>query len=192
MPRLLKIALDCSAWALLLAAAPFANAAEVEEAWGLFWRGQAEEAEEQFTELAEKEPRGALGLARVLTERGETAEAETQLTAAMEKFPEAGELPAERASLAFHRGDYEAARVHIAEALALDENQPLARWLTAELHRVEGRIPEADRAYAWFIDRHNRGRDLDLESLYYIGEAAAQYASWRRNSSQFNFLVHRQ
>ena len=73
---------------------------------------------------------------------------------------------------------------------SLDANQLLARWLRGELHRVAGRLDEAEAAYRWLVDYYNANDVNDAESLRWIGLAAAHYARWNRLSDQFSFLVN--
>lgn len=75
-------------------------------------------------------------------------------------------------------------------ALALDDQQLLARWIGAEVDRSEGRLEKAERGYHWLVDFYNDHDVKRAESLRWIGLAAAQYARWRRLSDQFDFLVN--
>ena len=75
-------------------------------------------------------------------------------------------------------------------ALALDDQQLLARWIRAELDRVEGQLDKADRADHWLVEFYNDHEVKRAESLRWIGLAAAQYARWHRLSDQFDFLVN--
>jgi len=156
--------------------------------------GKYEEAAEIYAALAEKDAdpvAAALGLARCHRAVGKLDEAKKTLEEAAKKHDAAAALPAELALLAFERGDYEAADRHIAAALKLNEDQLLARYLTAELHRVHGRLKEANAAYEWCVDYYNDADEIDdPEALRLIGLAAAQFARWQRNSGQFGFLVN--
>src|SRR5436190_518897 len=68
----------------------------------------------------------------------------------------------------------------------------LLRGRYVELHRVAGRLEQADDAYRWFIRYYNAHQDSlpGPEAYRWIGLGAAQYARWNRNSSQFHFLVN--
>jgi Tfp pilus assembly protein PilF len=92
--------------------------------------------------------------------------------------------------LAFDRGDSAVAEKQVAAALAIDENNLLARLTQAELHCAAGRLVEAGDAYKWFVRFYNANDVSDAESLELVGLAAAQYARWNRLSDQFNFLVN--
>src|SRR5262249_2406260 len=112
------------------------------------------------------------------------------LTAANEKHPDAAELHAELASLAFERGDYPTAQAAVDRAIKLDADLLSARWTQAELLRTAGKLDEADAAYKWFVDYYNSHDVTSPESLRVIGLGAAQFARWHRLTRQFSFLVN--
>ncbi len=164
------------------------------EAMRLERTGRYEEAVEKYEQLADTNGvASAIGVARCRRAVGETDEAVRSLKVALEKHADSAELQAELSLLAFERGDYEAAQKHVDEALKQDERQLLARWISSESHRVAGRLEEAETGYLWFVRYYNREQKNinDPEQLRLIGLAAAQYARWKANSSQFNFLVNR-
>lgn len=155
--------------------------------------GRYDEARTAYGKLAAREPvAAAIGTARCLDAVGETDRAAAVLAAAAKTRPAAAGLLAERARLAFERGDYPAAQRDVDAALSADPDHCGARWIGAELDRVSGRLDEADRGYLWFVRYYNARQDSirDPESLRWIGLAAAQYARWHRNSGQFSFIVN--
>lgn len=160
----------------------------------LLLTGRYAEAAEQFAKLASAgtDPLAtAIGHARALAAQGKYDEAVELLSATSEKHPEAARLPAELAVVAFARGQSDAARQHVAEALKHDPSQPAARWIEAELFRTTGQLDEANQAYEWFVDFYNSQEEFkDPDTLRYIGLAAAQFARWNRLSDQFAFLVN--
>ena len=189
------------AWILLAAALAVAMAprvascrdAALARADSLRLTGHYEEAKKAYSGLSAREPvRAAVGLGRCLEVVGDLDRAMQALSAAAEKQPSAADLPAEMARLEFERGQYEAARKHAEAALQLDQDQCAARFVAAELHRVAGRLEEANDAYRWFIRFYNSQQDsiTDPEKLLWIGRAAAQFARWNRSSGQFGFLVN--
>ncbi len=166
---------------------------ELREADTLRLTGRYAEAAEKYGALADMEPvAAAAGLARCQRAEGEYDQAVQTLLAAMEKQPQAAELSADLAVLEFERGKYDAAQKYVDQSLKLNPSEPAARWIAAELHRVAGRMDEANKAYEWFIDFYNReqARIADPEDLHWIGLAAGQFARWNRNSRQFSFLVN--
>lgn len=185
---------------LLFAAAPIVARAEqpakkpadnLAAARKLLLTGKYAEAEESYQKLSSEKPvEAALGIARCQASTGRRDEAAAMLKSAAEKHPKAAELTAELARLAFDRGDYPAAQENAAEALEADADNLQARWIQAELHRTAGRLDEADAAYKGFVDYYNGHEFTSADDLHYIGLAAAQYARWHRNSSQFSFLVN--
>jgi len=149
--------------------------------------GKYAEAAEIYAPLAKKNPAAALGLARCMAAGGKTDQAVRTLSAAA--GPHA-ELHAELARLAFQRGDYKEAKTRARQAIKLDTNQLLARWILAELHRTAGRLEEAERGYRRLVTFYNDHEVKRAESLRWIGLAAARYARWNRLADQFSFLVN--
>jgi len=156
-------------------------------------RGRYSEAAEiyQSPQARELDPvRAACGLGRCRQLTGDWDAAQSTLQEVAQNHNNAAMLHAELAHLALQRGDYDAAQQRVDKALVADENQLLARWVGAELHRLHGQMKEARLAYEWFVDYYNTTDKIDdAESLRWIGRAAAEYARWARNSEQFSFLV---
>ena len=121
---------------------------------------------------------------------GRLQEAEECLRAASQRQPKQADLAAQLALFAWERGDQDQARTLAEAAIQLNADQLIARWVSAELHRVAGRLREAEQGYAWFIDYYNAHDRFEPDELRWIGLASAQYARWKRNSGQFRFLVN--
>ena len=169
-------------------AEPGAKAAAAQK---LLWQGKYEEAIEAYQALAAGDAdTAAIGLARAQAATGHADEAEQGLGKALAAAPKSARLAAELGQLQFDRGDYAAATKLVQQALEQDGNLPAARWLTAELARVAGDLPTADKGYKWLVDYYNAHDLQDPDSLHYVGLAAAQYARWNRISDQFGFLVN--
>ena len=157
----------------------------------LFLTGRYEEAIEAYEARSGKDPVvAALGLADCYRATGRLQEAENGLCAARRRQPKQADLAAQVALFAWERGDREQAKTLAEAAIQLDANQLTARWVAAELHRVAGRLREAEQGYAWFIDYYNAHERFEPDELRWIGLASAQYARWKRNSGQFRFLVN--
>jgi tetratricopeptide (TPR) repeat protein len=129
----------------------------------------------------------ALGLARCLAAQGKLDEAVNALSRSTGSH--AG-LHAALARLAFDRGNYDEAKKRADEALRLDRDQLLARWILAELDRVAGRLVEAERGYRRLVTFYNDHDVRQAEALRWIGLAAARNARWNRLTAQFDFLVN--
>lgn len=155
-----------------------------------FQKGRYAEVVEQIGE-APTDAETVILLAKSLESQGKRDKALTAVTSyAKDKQPTAAVL-AETARLHFQQGDLEKTGETLKRALALDETQTLARWLRAELARVQGDLESAQTGYEWFIDFYNENDNFDsAEDLYYVGLAASQFARWTRNSGQFQFLVN--
>lgn len=161
------------------------------EARHLLLTGKYAEAAEAYQALLAKEPIAAqIGLARCQAGRGDRDAARQTLLTAAKTHPQAADLHAELAALAFDRGDDAAAREHTAAALEIRPDSLAARWWRAELDRVAGKLAQAQAGYKWFIDYYNDQEEFTSEDMRWIGLAAAQFARWRRLSGQFSFLVN--
>lgn len=160
----------------------------------LLLTGKYAEATDAYQALLGSDPvAAAVGLARCQRSRGDREAADRTLLAATQIHTKAADVHAERAALAFERGDYDAARQHVAAALNSEPDSLAARWWQAELHRTAGELDKAQAAYKWFVDYYNYSNEQDEftpEELRWIGLAAAQFARWRRTSSQFSFFVN--
>lgn len=166
----------------------------LDQADNLRLRGRYAEAVEIYSTVkarTENEAKAAWGRARCLEETGKREVAAKTLENAARMYPAEAFLHAELARLAFERGDLDAAQQFVDKALELNKDQLLARWVSALLHQAHGRMKEAESAYEWFIDYYNAADEItDPEAICWIGQAAAQYARWTRNSDQFGFLVN--
>ena len=157
------------------------------KARGLLLGGKYAEAAAIYAPLAMERPDAALGLARCLEAEGKADGAVETLTAVAD---DQAAVHAELARLAFERGDYEESLARCRNALKLDADQLLARWIRGELHRTAGQLDEAEEIYAELISYHNTHEFKKAESLRWIGLAVARYAAWNRMSGQFNTLVN--
>jgi tetratricopeptide (TPR) repeat protein len=176
--------------AFLTAVANGAGQGGLEDAQKSLMAGRYEEAAEIFVPLAKENAAAAVGLARCHAERGNYAEAVKALQAFEKDGGQNAVLPAELARLAFEQGDYKQAQSQADAALKLDAKQPLARWVQAELHRVYGRLDEAENGCRRLIRYYNDNEIEDPDTLRWIGQAAAQFARWNRQSEEFDFLVN--
>jgi cellulose synthase operon protein C len=176
---------------LLLAAvaAPGAQADEktAAKARKLLLRGKYAEAADLYAPTAVKDPAAAVGLARCRAAGGRDADAQKTLAAFV---GQSADVLAERAAMAFDRGEIENAKQWADEAIRLDDDSLLAHWIVAEIERVTGRLDQAAYDYLWLVRFYNTHDALPAESLRWIGLAAAQRARWNRLSDQFHFLVN--
>jgi tetratricopeptide (TPR) repeat protein len=168
-------------------------ASDLVQARSLLMKGRYDEARQSYAALAKQDSvASAIGQSRCLDAVGQLDRAIAILRSAADAHPGSASLRAERARLEFERGGLDAAQTSADAALALDPDQPAARYIVAELHRVAGRLDQANDAYRWFIRFYNAQQDSirDPETLRWIGLAAAQFARWNRNAGQFHFLVN--
>ncbi len=203
-------------------AAESANPANLEQtARQHYLRGRYAEAADAYQRLAATRPaEAALGLSRALFGQGRIAQGVQILQGAIDSFPiEApavevqkihrdasdqrpsrslavdllADLHAELAWRQFESGDYVAADAASAAALARSPDHLLARWVQAERLRVQGKLDEADQAYAWFVPFYNQKqlRITRAEDIRWIALAAAQSARWQNRPGDFRFIVNR-
>ena len=179
-----------SVFLLVLSESGTPRAADLDEAKQLFQRGKYEESREMFQSLAEQHPvEAACGIAQVQRAIGEYEDATKNVKQLLADHKDQPRLLAVLAIIFFERGKLAAAQDYAAKAIEKDENQLAARWIIAELHRLHGRMDEAEKAYEWFIDYYNKQDDVSADDLYWIGQGAAQFARWKRSKGQFRFLV---
>ena len=191
--RVLRLSSLFVACGIALAAPGLAADAGLTPAAALLRTGRYDEARALYAQLLKREPvAAAIGLSRCLSAVGKQDEAIQTLAAVVGKHPEAAAARAELARLEFDRGDYPAAQAQVDAALETEPEEPAARFMAAELHRVAGRLDAANEAYHWLVHFYNSEQDSirDPEVLRWIGLAGAQYARWNHNAGQFHFLVN--
>ncbi|PQO29227.1 hypothetical protein C5Y96_15895 [Blastopirellula marina] len=168
----------------------FAIAADVQTLRTNLQQGRYAEVVAQIGE-SPTDVKSVILLSRSLDSQGKRDEALAAITSFAKDNQPTAALLAEVARLQFERGQWKEADEAVKRSLALDDSQTLARWLRAELARVQGDLESAQAGYEWFVDYYNEQDNFDsAEDLYYIGQAASQYARWTRNSGQFQFLVN--
>jgi tetratricopeptide (TPR) repeat protein len=179
------------AWPALASSGAAADSS-LAQARRLLMTGRYEEARRSFAAAARDSVPAAIGEARSWDATGARDSAVTILRRAAVAHPRSADLRAELARLEFESGRLEDTRRDVDAALELEDRHPAARFVAAELHRVAGRLEQANDGYRWFIRLYNQEQDRiqDPEVLRCIGLAAAQYARWNRNSGQFHFLVN--
>ena len=169
----------------LLLSSPCLRAAE-DEARHFLRTGKYAEAEEAFSRDASKSPVAAIGLARTHAAQGRLDKTNAALS------PWAGkdvDVDAERARLAFERGDCGEADKLVQSVLARNSDHVPALWIQAELHRTSGRRGEAAAIYERLVKIYNKSKTADAETLRWIGLAAVRLAAWNSASDQYRFLT---
>jgi Flp pilus assembly protein TadD len=158
----------------------------------LFLTGRYAEAAKAYEKLERQQPvESAIGKARCDVATGKYGAALSGLKRASEEHPKVARIQAELARLCLQRGEHESAQKFVDAAVKLDSQQPLARWIQAELYLTSGRLKEAEAAYKWFVDYYNSQDEIaDPDTLRLVGLAAAQYARWNRLRDQYGFLVN--
>ncbi len=174
----------------LLPASGWAADGELTAARTLLLKGRFAEARDRFAAAIETDPAAVIGLAQALSATGKRDEAAAALEAGSKRFVDSAAIQAELALAALDRGDYETAERYKARALEIDRDCVPARWTDAELLKSAGKLPEAERAYAWFTSYYNRApRVDDPVDLLTIARGALEHARWTRNSNQFRRIL---
>jgi cellulose synthase operon protein C len=170
--------------------APAVAVAQIKEARRLLQNGRYAEADEAYTAAlagAEKAP-GALtpalkvaiglGKAECLASQGDYVKAIASLSALEAQEPKNADVRARLANLHLIRGDWPAAETALNEALALDADHLLARWVQTRLLELHGELDKSVAAFKWFVDRFNdKNPEIvkNSDALLLIGQAAERY-----------------
>jgi len=167
-----------------VSAPPVASARE------LFLSGRFDEAVEEYQKKQQRTAQDDADLAQCHLSTGNTDRARAVLKEAIRRQPEEALLAGELARLELECGNYDAALRLAESALELDDKCLPARWVQAELHRLNGRMEAAQVAFEWFIRHYNSGAPIARsEDLHLVGLATAEYARWTRNHTQFKRLI---
>ena len=166
--------------------------AGAEAAETLRLKGRYSEAMEGYEAMRETKPlKAVLGLSRCYAETGDAKRALSVLKDADAKTAEHPRVLLRQAELAFARGQYAVAQELVDKALAGDPKDVLATWLVAELHRVAGRLGQAEEGYKALTDVYNALSDVPrAEDIRVFGWAASRAARWSRRSEDFRVLVN--
>jgi tetratricopeptide (TPR) repeat protein len=180
----------------LLAATPLARAdgPTLKEARQRLLRGNYAEARDQFAALAKdagNRVAAAVGTSRAWRSEGEFDKALTVLDDALKDDAKSPELLAERADLLYARGRWDdAAKDAKAALLASRDQNYLAHWVLARIHRDRGDFVKVGTELIWFIRAYKDKDITDPEELLLVGLAAAERARWdSRLSDQFQFVL---
>lgn len=155
--------------------------------------GRYAEAVESYAELAKASPQDeeiVRSWSRALWANGDRDAAEAVLSQALMSDGKWPRLQAERARQQFERGRYADAQSSVDAALQNNPDEPLARWIQAELLTERGEIKAALEAYRWFVRFYNRAQPTDAETLTIVARGSAQYARWQSVSQIFDFTVN--
>jgi tetratricopeptide (TPR) repeat protein len=171
--------------------ASFASAADLSTAQTLLLKGRYEEAREAFAAESEREPAAAIGLMRCHEEVGKRERAAEEIAAAVKQFPQDAKIAAEQARLALDQGDLKLAAMAAARARELDDASLTARFVQAELMRLDGKLEDAQQAYLKIIATMNQLSAVkDPYELRIIAQAAARYARYGKSSALFGRIVN--
>jgi tetratricopeptide (TPR) repeat protein len=179
--------------ALLCAPSRAKADAPIAQGRALLLHGRYDAAREMFKRApAESATVAAIGIARCRSAVGEYDDARRILRGAIEHDRRSAAAHASWPSWSSSVATTARRGRTVDSALAIDTDHPAARYWSAELFRVTGKLDEANEGYRWLVRYYNNQQDHldDPEVLHWIGLAGAQYARWNRNSSQFHFLVN--
>ncbi len=120
----------------------------------------------------------ALGRAGCLAATGEIDKALEALKPFCEGEKPDPDASARAADLEFSRGHWTEAEALARAATKARPDHVPAKWVLARLLEAKGQAKEADAAFRWFIDQHNKDQKApsrDAEALVIIGQAAEKY-----------------
>ncbi len=183
--------MNCGYFGILFVTTLMASPAE--KARDHLQHGRYAEAVEAYAALAEESPPNEeviRGWSRALWTQGERDAAEAVLTKVLSSDGKSPRLQAELARQRFERGRYADAQTAVDATLQLHPDEPLARWIQAELLTERGDIKAALEGYRWFVRYYNRVQPTDAETLTIVARGTAQYARWQSVSQIFDFTVN--
>ncbi len=180
-------------WLPVLLLSTAATASTVEKARDHLQHGRYSEAVEVYSELAEQSPQDEeiiRGWSQSLWAQGDRDAAHAVLTKALKSEGTFPRLHAELARQQFERGRYVEAQAAVETALKLNLDEPLARWIQAELLTERGDLKAALDGYRLFVRYYNRVQPTDAETLTVVALGSAQYARWQSVTQIFDFTVN--
>jgi len=180
-----------------LALAPtHAGAPSLKDAQDRLLRGNYAEARELYEALAKEAKHkiaAAVGISRTWQNEGEYDKALAVLDAAIKDAPTSAELLANRAELLYLRGRWDDARQAVNDALEQDQDQFLAHWILAQLHRDHGDFKKASEELVWFVRTFAKreGSLNDPDQILLVCLAELERARWdKRLLDQFEVVLH--
>lgn len=166
-------------------------AADLKEAQTLLLKGRYEEAREAFAPESETDPAAVIGLLRCHEEVGKRERAAEEIAEGVKRFPKDARIAAEQARLALDQGDLKLAAAAAENARKLDDASLTARFVQAEISRVDGKLEDARQGYLKIINAMNRLEAVkDPYDLRIVGQAAARYARYGKSSALFGRIVN--
>ncbi len=193
MIRFCHLSLLCCVCITLANSVGNAQVTALADAEQLLLRGNYEESNSAFAKLREQFPiQATLGLARGFWEQGQQDQAIEQLDRQIKLSPNSAHLHAERAHLALHTGELDFCRQQVELSLASEPQNIQARWVQAELWRVEGKIAEACKSYRELSERYDReGKSIQSpQRLFWFAQALAQHARFNHDKKRFRQLTN--
>jgi tetratricopeptide (TPR) repeat protein len=161
--------------------------------------GNYDEAREQYEALT-KQPQhkiaAVVGLSQIEQAQGNYNTALTILDAALADKPKgAADLHARRAEVLYLRGRPDDAVKAAEDALKLQPDHFLARWVRAEVYRDRGELKKADAEFRWFVrtysSRSQNDNDIkDADTLVLVGLAGCENARWNNLADQYEFILN--
>jgi tetratricopeptide (TPR) repeat protein len=187
MTKLLSACLLILAFATTTAAAP-----SLKEARLRWLKGNYEEAQSMFEELA-KNPKervpAAIGLSRALQSQGEYDKALGVVAAALKATPKDADLLARQAEMLYFRGKWPEADKAAEAALKVKPKNLPARWVQAQLYRDRGELKKADGAVRGIVRSYSE-EEKDPNALLIVGLAGTENARWSHLSDQYDFVLN--
>ncbi len=179
------------AFLTLASLAATATAADLSAAQTLLLKGRYEEAREGFAAESDSNPAASIGLMRCHEEVGKRERAAEEIAAAVKQFPQDARVAAEQARLALDQGELKLAAMAAVRARELDDASLSARFVQAEMMRIDGKLADAQQAYLKIIAAMNQLSAVkDPYELRVIAQAAARYARYGKSSALFGRLVN--
>ena len=181
---------------LVLGPSLWAEAPTLKEARQRWLHGNYAEARSLYEKLV-KEPadhvQAVIGLSRSHSSVGEYDKALAVVDEALKAGPQA-DLLARRAELLYTAGKHGPAEQAADQAVALQSECFLARWIRSRIYWDRADLKKADDELRWFVrtysERSSKDKEVkDPDELLLIGLAGAENARWHNLSDQFKFIL---
>ncbi|MGL4550630.1 MAG: tetratricopeptide repeat protein [Gemmataceae bacterium] len=180
-----------------LAVACVAHAATLKEARTRWLKGNYEEAQEQYEELAkDAKLRGpaSVGLSRALESQGSYDKALEVIDQAAKDLPKDADVHARRAELLHARGRLDDAEKAADAAVALKDAHLPARWVRAQIYKERGDIKKADAEHLAILRAYNNSLETpdavkDSDWLLVVALSSAENARWKAIADEFQTIL---
>jgi tetratricopeptide (TPR) repeat protein len=189
----LMAALSAALWFSAARASATEPAEELSAALAHLDRGRYAESAEELEKLVQAGTHtveAALALSRCHEELGEWDQARAVMAELLRRHEDEPRAWARQAQLLFLSANFEECQAALNRALAIDEEQPLARLVQTELLAATGQYEKADDASLWFVRYYNRKQPSDAATLLVVARGVMLYGRWHPKSGNLEMIIN--